>query len=103
TKEGHWSGTLTSPRTFGHFGGSGTFLWVDPDRRIACAALTTRPFGDWAKEEWPRLSAAVLRELGSPRPPPRYPSSSAKSGRSSSSKVARSQLATTDGSIAVTV
>ena len=31
-KEGHWSGSLTSPRTFGHFGGSGTFLWVDPDR-----------------------------------------------------------------------
>ena len=63
TKEGHWSGTLTSLRTFGHFGGSGTFLWVDPDRRIACAALTTRPFGDWAKEAWPRLSDAVLREL----------------------------------------
>jgi CubicO group peptidase (beta-lactamase class C family) len=63
TKAGHWSGTLTSPRTFGHFGGSGTFLWVDPDRGIACAALTTRDFGDWAKEAWPRLSDAVLREL----------------------------------------
>ena len=62
-KEGHWSGTLTSPRTFGHFGGSGTFLWVDPDRGVACAALTTRGFGDWAKEAWPRLSDAVLREL----------------------------------------
>ena len=32
TKEGHWSGSLTSPGTFGHFGGSGTFLWVDPSR-----------------------------------------------------------------------
>ena len=63
TKHGHWSGELTSPRTFGHFGGSGTFLWVDPDRRLACAALTTREFGDWAKEAWPRLSDAVLREL----------------------------------------
>ncbi len=62
-KAGHWSGTLTSPRTFGHFGGSGTFLWVDPDRGVACAALTTRDFGDWAKEAWPRLSDAVLREL----------------------------------------
>jgi CubicO group peptidase (beta-lactamase class C family) len=62
-KEGHWSGRLTSPRTFGHFGGSGTFLWVDPDRGIACAALTTREFGDWAKKAWPRLSDAVLREL----------------------------------------
>jgi CubicO group peptidase (beta-lactamase class C family) len=63
-KDGHWSGTLTSPRTYGHFGGSGTFLWVDPDRSVACAALTTRPFGDWAKEAWPRLSDAVVRELG---------------------------------------
>jgi CubicO group peptidase (beta-lactamase class C family) len=64
TKPGHWSGSLTSPRTFGHFGGSGTFLWVDPDRHAACAALTTRPFGEWAKEAWPRLSDDVLRELG---------------------------------------
>ena len=64
SKGGHWSGELTSPRTFGHFGGSGTFLWVDPDRGVACAALTTREFGDWAKAAWPRLSDAVLRELG---------------------------------------
>ena len=49
--------------TFGHFGGSGTFLWVDPSRGIACAALTTREFGDWAKEAWPPLSDAVIREL----------------------------------------
>jgi CubicO group peptidase (beta-lactamase class C family) len=62
-KAGHWSGELTSPRTFGHFGGSGTFLWVDPDRALACAALTTREFGDWAKQAWPALSNAVLREV----------------------------------------
>lgn len=62
-KAGHWSGSLTSPRTFGHFGGSGTFLWVDPERGLACAALTTREFGDWAKEAWPQLSDAVLSEL----------------------------------------
>ena len=64
-KAGHWSGTLTSPRTFGHFGGSGTFLWVDPDLGVACAALTTRGFGDWAKAAWPRLSDAVVTELRS--------------------------------------
>jgi CubicO group peptidase (beta-lactamase class C family) len=63
-KEGHWSGSRTSTRTFGHFGGSGTFLWVDPERGIACSALTTREFGDWAKEAWPRLSDAVVGELG---------------------------------------
>ena len=32
-KAPHWSGSLTSPRTFGHFGGSGTFIWVDPVAR----------------------------------------------------------------------
>lgn len=64
-KSGHWSGALTSPATFGHFGGSGTFLWVDPDRMLACVALTTRPFGEWAKAVWPLLSDAVIREHGS--------------------------------------
>ena len=64
TKSPHWSGTLTSPRTYGHFGGSGTFLWVDPERGVACAVLTEREFGDWAKDAWPRLSDAVLAELG---------------------------------------
>ena len=63
-KAPHWSGSRTSSATFGHFGGSGTFLWVDPERGVACAALTTREFGDWAKEAWPRLSDAVLEELG---------------------------------------
>jgi CubicO group peptidase (beta-lactamase class C family) len=64
TKTGHWSGERTSPRTFGHFGGTGTFFWVDPERGVACAALTTRDFGGWAKDAWPRLSDAVLAELG---------------------------------------
>jgi CubicO group peptidase (beta-lactamase class C family) len=63
-KSPHWSGSLTSARTFGHFGGSGTFLWVDPERGVGCAGLATREFGDWAKEAWPRLSDAVLGELG---------------------------------------
>lgn len=63
TKTGHWSGELTSPATFGHFGGSGTFLWVDPSRGIATAALTTREFGPWAKVAWPRLSDAIVAEL----------------------------------------
>jgi CubicO group peptidase (beta-lactamase class C family) len=59
-----WMGARTSPRTFGHFGGSGTFLWVDPEARVVCAALTTREFGEWAKEAWPRFADAVLDELG---------------------------------------
>jgi CubicO group peptidase (beta-lactamase class C family) len=62
-KPAHWSGSLTSSRTFGHFGGAGTFLWVDPERGVALACLTDREFADWAKEAWPALSDSVLEEL----------------------------------------
>ena len=61
-KSPHWTGARNSPRTFGHFGGSGTFLWVDPDAQLALGVLTDREFGGWAKEAWPRLSDAVLAE-----------------------------------------
>jgi CubicO group peptidase (beta-lactamase class C family) len=64
TRPPSWMGTRTSPRAYGHFGGSGTFLWVDPEARIVCAALTTREFGAWAKDAWPRFADAVLDELG---------------------------------------
>jgi CubicO group peptidase (beta-lactamase class C family) len=63
TRPPTWMGTRTSPRTFGHFGGAGTFLWVDPEAQVVCAALTTREFGDWAKQAWPRMADAVLAEL----------------------------------------
>jgi CubicO group peptidase (beta-lactamase class C family) len=61
-KAPHWSGSLTSPATFGHFGGSGTFLWVDPEADTALGVLTDLDFGEWAKEAWPWLSDAVLAE-----------------------------------------
>ena len=63
-KNPHWTGTRNSPRTFGHFGGAGTFLWVDPEVDLACVALSDREFDDWALEAWPRLSDAVLRGSG---------------------------------------
>ena len=44
-KSPHWTGTRNSPRTFGHFGGSGTFLWVDPEAELALACLTDLEFG----------------------------------------------------------
>jgi CubicO group peptidase (beta-lactamase class C family) len=62
-KSPHWTGARNSPRTFGHFGRSGTFLWVDPDAGTALACLTDLPFGDWAVEAWPRLADSVLEEL----------------------------------------
>ena len=62
SKSPHWTGTRNSQRTFGHFGASGTFLWVDPDADVACGVLTDRRFGDWAKAAWPPFSDAVLAE-----------------------------------------
>lgn len=64
-KSPHWTGTRNSPRTFGHFGGAGTFLWADPDRRLSCVCLTDREFDTWALEAWPRLSDAILDSVES--------------------------------------
>jgi CubicO group peptidase (beta-lactamase class C family) len=64
-KSPHWTGTGNSARTFGHFGGTGTFVWVDAQVGVACACLTDLTFGPWAKEAWPRLSDAVLAEAAS--------------------------------------
>ena len=63
-KSPHWTGTGNSPRTFGHFGQTGTFIWVDPDRELALVVLTDRDFDEWAKPLWPAISDEVLREYG---------------------------------------
>ena len=61
-KSPHWTGARNSFRTYGHFGHSGTFLWVDPEVGLALACLTDLEFGDWAAAAWPALSDAVLAE-----------------------------------------
>ena len=66
-KHPHWTGRERSPRAFGHFGGAGTMMWVDPDARCGLVALTDRPFDQWAAEalrRWAELSDAVLTEVG---------------------------------------
>ncbi|RAV16347.1 serine hydrolase [Mycolicibacterium sp. GF69] len=62
-KSPHWTGETNSGRTFGHFGQSGTFLWVDPQADLALVVLTDRDFGEWAYERWRALSDEVLREF----------------------------------------
>jgi CubicO group peptidase (beta-lactamase class C family) len=64
SKSPHWTGSRNSTATFGHFGRSGTFLWVDPGAELALACLTDLPFGDWAIDAWPRLADAVLAATG---------------------------------------
>jgi CubicO group peptidase (beta-lactamase class C family) len=63
-KSPHWTGSSNSVRTYGHFGQSGTFLWVDPDVDLALVVLTDRDFGDWVYPRWPAISDEVLREFG---------------------------------------
>jgi CubicO group peptidase (beta-lactamase class C family) len=60
-KAPHWMPPASSPRTFGHFGRAGGFLWVDPDASLACGSLGARPFGPWAAELWPVLGDEILR------------------------------------------
>ncbi|WP_019546122.1 serine hydrolase domain-containing protein [Streptomyces sulphureus] len=62
-KSPHWTGSESSPRTFGHFGQRGSFLWVDPEAQAGCVALADRQFGPWAIEAWPPFTDAVLAEL----------------------------------------
>lgn len=43
-----WSyfGDLCSRRTFGHSGATGTVAWADPENKLLCVILTTRPSGE---------------------------------------------------------
>jgi CubicO group peptidase (beta-lactamase class C family) len=63
-KSPHWTGTTNSTATFGHFGASGSMLWVDPVAECAVVALTDRTFDDWPEAigEWTTLSDAVISE-----------------------------------------
>ena len=63
TKSPHWTAAANSPATFGHFGQTGTFIWVDPVCDLALVVLTDRDFDEWAKPLWPALSGEVLREF----------------------------------------
>lgn len=62
-KAPHWTGAGNSAATYGHFGGAGTFVWVDPTIDHALVCVTDRAYGPWALEAWPTLSDAVVRAV----------------------------------------
>jgi CubicO group peptidase (beta-lactamase class C family) len=62
-KSPHWTGSTNSAATYGHFGQSGTCLWVDPAADLALVVLTDRDFGDWSRERWPKFSDTVIAEF----------------------------------------
>lgn len=67
-KSPHWMGRANSSAAFGHFGGAGTMMWVDPHADVGVVALTDRPFDEWSDHAlrlWPEFSDAVLAEARS--------------------------------------
>jgi CubicO group peptidase (beta-lactamase class C family) len=60
-------GERNSAATFGHFGGSGTFVWIDPVAELGLVVLTDREFGAWGLRTWPSFSDAVLAAAGDAR------------------------------------
>lgn len=62
-KEPHWTATHGSASTYGHFGGIGTFLWIDPVADVGCVMLAEREFDEWGMQHWPAFNDAVLAGL----------------------------------------
>ncbi|UQN29561.1 serine hydrolase domain-containing protein [Brachybacterium kimchii] len=65
-KSPHWTGTTSSPETFGHFGMLGTALWVDPVADLAAVIGTDHEFCDTHRELLPRLSDDILARWAPP-------------------------------------
>ncbi|MBX3438439.1 MAG: beta-lactamase family protein [Planctomycetaceae bacterium] len=55
-------GDLVGPRTYGHWGATGTMFWIDPDQNAAAVILSTRPF-EQSGNHLARLSNAIAAAL----------------------------------------
>lgn len=63
TKSPHWLGEGMPADVAGHFGQSGTYLWVHRPTGRGMVALTDRDFGAWAKPLWAETNDAIWAEL----------------------------------------
>ena len=63
TKSPHWTAPEASPETFGHFGMSGSFIWVDRPRDAAAVFLGAENFGEWHHDHWATLNHQILEQL----------------------------------------
>ncbi len=62
-KSPHWVGAGMPAEVAGHFGQSGTYLWVHRPSGRGMVALTDRDFGEWAKPLWAETNDAIWAEL----------------------------------------
>lgn len=63
-KSPHWLDDSFSPDTAGHFGGQGSFLFIDRSRDLAAAFLSGVTFGEDHKRIWPGLTAEIATRYG---------------------------------------
>ncbi|MBP3088040.1 class C beta-lactamase-related serine hydrolase [Corynebacterium sp. sy017] len=62
-KNPHWTGQSMPSDVVGHFGQSGTYMWLHRPSKRAMIALTDRAFGPWAKEVWGQTNDHIWQEL----------------------------------------
>lgn len=60
-KHPHWTSPLVSSQTYGHFGQSGCYLWVDPQAKLGMVVLADKDFGEWSKELWPKFNTMAYK------------------------------------------
>lgn len=60
---GHWLVASMPKDVAGHFGQSGTFVWVAREQGLAAVVLTDRDFGEWAKPLWSEFNADLWAAL----------------------------------------
>lgn len=58
-KRPHWMGVDQSASAFGHFGQSGSFVWIDRSIGRAACFLGAEPFGETHRRLWPGLNGLV--------------------------------------------
>jgi len=66
--DSRFRGDALSPRAVGHFGYTGTSLWIDPERQLSITLLTNRTWPDCQneaiKQVRPAFHDAVVDALG---------------------------------------
>jgi CubicO group peptidase (beta-lactamase class C family) len=60
---GHWSGDLTSPRTFGYLSRGGVMIWADPTVDLLCVLLVNRSLDQICEQHLARLSNTVMAAI----------------------------------------
>ena len=60
-KHPHWMGRANSPETFGHFGGAGTMMWVDPIADVRSSPSPTGRLDEWIDRRLAAVAGTLRR------------------------------------------